>query len=121
MLAKYAPTHVIHLAARVGGIGYNQVAPAPLYFDNLMMGTHVIEAARTSGVEKLCCLEQSAVIPSSHQCPLLKHRYGMVIQKKQMRPTESLKSAPHPRSSKRTAVRTKVRILNPNKPLRTRR
>lgn len=91
MLAKYAPTHVIHLAARVGGIGYNQVAPAPLYFDNLMMGTHVIEAARTSGVEKLCCLEQSAVIPSSHQCPLLKHRYGMVIQKKQMRPTESLK------------------------------
>ncbi len=56
MLAKYAPTHVIHLAARVGGIGYNQVAPAPLYFDNLMMGTHVIEAARTSGVEKTVLL-----------------------------------------------------------------
>jgi GDP-L-fucose synthase len=56
MLANYAPTHVIHLAARVGGIGYNQVAPAPLYFDNLMMGTHVIEAARTSGVEKTVLL-----------------------------------------------------------------
>ncbi len=56
MLATYQPSHVVHLAARVGGIGYNQVAPAPLYFDNLMMGTHVIEAARTSGVEKTVLL-----------------------------------------------------------------
>ena len=38
---------------RVGGIGYNQVAPAPLYLDNLLMGTYVIEAARgSSSVEK---------------------------------------------------------------------
>ncbi|MEO6124171.1 MAG: GDP-L-fucose synthase [Ilumatobacteraceae bacterium] len=48
MLADHHPRHVIHLAARVGGIGYNQVAPAPLYLDNLMMGTYVIEAARTA-------------------------------------------------------------------------
>ena len=48
MLADHQPSHVIHLAARVGGIGYNQVAPAPLYLDNLMMGTYVIEAARTA-------------------------------------------------------------------------
>lgn len=39
---------MIHLAARVGGIGYNQIAPAPLYLDNLLMGTYVIEAARTA-------------------------------------------------------------------------
>ncbi len=56
MLAAYEPTHVIHLAARVGGIGYNQVAPAPLYFDNLMMGTHIIEAARAAGIEKTVLL-----------------------------------------------------------------
>jgi len=48
MLADHQPQHVIHLAARVGGIGYNQVAPAPLYLDNLMMGTYVIEAARSA-------------------------------------------------------------------------
>jgi GDP-L-fucose synthase len=53
MLAHHEPNHVIHLAARVGGIGYNQVAPAPLYLDNLLMGTFVIEAARTcASVEK---------------------------------------------------------------------
>jgi len=48
LLAETQPDHVIHLAARVGGIGYNQVAPAPLYLDNLLMGTYVIEAARIS-------------------------------------------------------------------------
>jgi GDP-L-fucose synthase len=41
-----APSIVVHLAARVGGIGYNQAEPAPLYLSNLLMGTHVIEAAR---------------------------------------------------------------------------
>ena len=50
------PTHVIHLAARVGGIGYNQAEPAPLYLDNLLMGTYVIEAARAAGIEKTVLL-----------------------------------------------------------------
>src|SRR5262249_48729139 len=43
---------VIHLAARVGGIGYNRAEPAALYTDNLLMGTYVIEAARRHGVDK---------------------------------------------------------------------
>lgn len=56
MIADVRPSHVIHLAARVGGIGYNQVAPAQLYLDNLMMGTHLIEAARHANVEKTTIL-----------------------------------------------------------------
>ncbi|MFM8836284.1 MAG: GDP-L-fucose synthase family protein [Actinomycetota bacterium] len=56
LFKKHKPSHVVHLAARVGGIGYNQVAPAPLYFDNLMMGTHTIEAAREADVEKTILL-----------------------------------------------------------------
>jgi GDP-L-fucose synthase len=52
MLAMYSPTHVIHLAARVGGIGYNQAEPARLYLDNLLMGTNVIEASRAHNIEK---------------------------------------------------------------------
>jgi len=49
MLADHRPATVIHLAARVGGIGYNQAEPAPLYLANLLMGTHVIEATRQAG------------------------------------------------------------------------
>jgi len=56
LIAGAKPTHVFHLAARVGGIGYNQVAPAQLYLDNLLMGTHTIEAARAVGVEKTVIL-----------------------------------------------------------------
>lgn len=56
MVSTHQPTHVIHLAARVGGIGYNQVDPARLYLDNLMMGTHVIEATHALGVDKTVLL-----------------------------------------------------------------
>ena len=56
LFTTHRPSHVIHLAARVGGIGYNQVAPAQLYLDNLMMGTLTIEAARAAGVEKTVIL-----------------------------------------------------------------
>jgi GDP-L-fucose synthase len=56
MLAKHTPSHIIHLAARVGGIGYNLIDPARLYLDNLMMGTHIIEAARAAGTEKTVLL-----------------------------------------------------------------
>ncbi|MGA1362246.1 MAG: NAD-dependent epimerase/dehydratase family protein [Ilumatobacteraceae bacterium] len=55
-LTATRPQCIIHLAARVGGIGYNQVDPAPLYLDNLMMGTNVIEAAREAGVDKTVLL-----------------------------------------------------------------
>jgi len=48
MFGAHRPETVVHLAARVGGIGYNQAEPAPLYLANLLMGTHVIEAARTA-------------------------------------------------------------------------
>jgi len=43
---------VIHLAARVGGIGYNQAYPARLFYDNAIMGIQMIEAARLADVEK---------------------------------------------------------------------
>ncbi len=57
LLADTTPSHVVHLAARVGGIGFNQVEPASLYLNNLLMGTHMIEAARMApSVEKTVLL-----------------------------------------------------------------
>lgn len=44
---------VLHLAAKVGGIGYNRANPAPLAYENLMMGANVFEAARLLGVDQL--------------------------------------------------------------------
>jgi GDP-L-fucose synthase len=52
MFDRLAPDVVIHLAARVGGIGYNRERPADLYLDNLLMGTYVLDAARRHGTPK---------------------------------------------------------------------
>jgi GDP-L-fucose synthase len=43
---------VIHLAAKVGGIGYNQAYPADLFYDNAIMGIQLMEAARQENVGK---------------------------------------------------------------------
>lgn len=43
---------VIHLAAKVGGIGYNREHPGELFYDNIMIGVQLMEAARKAGVEK---------------------------------------------------------------------
>jgi GDP-L-fucose synthase len=43
---------VIHLAAKVGGIGFNQKYPGSLFHDNIVMGLNMIEAARLEGVAK---------------------------------------------------------------------
>ena len=52
MFAESQPDLVVHLAARVGGIGANQARPADLYVENLLMGTYVIEEARRRGTPK---------------------------------------------------------------------
>jgi GDP-L-fucose synthase len=62
---------VIHLAARVGGIGFNRRHPAPLVRDNLLMGTNVFEACRELEVERLvaacsvCAYPNDAPVPFS--------------------------------------------------------
>jgi GDP-L-fucose synthase len=44
---------VIHLAANVGGIGYNRANPAPLVHDNMIMTANIFEQSRQAGVAKL--------------------------------------------------------------------
>jgi GDP-L-fucose synthase len=43
---------VIHLAANVGGIGYNRERPGELFYDNAIMGINMIHAAKKFGVNK---------------------------------------------------------------------
>jgi GDP-L-fucose synthase len=60
---------VIHLAAHVGGIGLNQAKPAELFYDNLMMGTQLIEAAYRSGVAKFVCVGTICAYPKFTPVP----------------------------------------------------
>ncbi len=46
------PDMVIHLAAKVGGIGANRAHPGKFFYENLMMGVQVMEVGRQIGIEK---------------------------------------------------------------------
>ncbi len=52
MLADARPDVVIHLAARVGGIGANLAHPAEFFYDNLVMGVHLMHESWKAGVGK---------------------------------------------------------------------
>ncbi|MFN8644171.1 MAG: GDP-L-fucose synthase [Candidatus Binatia bacterium] len=51
--AARPPDVVIHLAARVGGIGANRARPAEFFYDNLLMGTQLLHESWRAGVGKL--------------------------------------------------------------------
>ena len=60
---------VIHLAAKVGGIGFNQRYPGELFYDNAIMGIQLIEAARQEGVEKCVILGTVCAYPKFTPVP----------------------------------------------------
>ena len=60
---------VIHLAAKVGGIGYNQEIPGEMFYDNLVMGVHLIEEARKAGVGKFVALGTVCAYPKHTPVP----------------------------------------------------
>lgn len=60
---------IIHLAANVGGIGYNREHPGSLFYDNIMMGTQMMEAARQAGVEKFVAVGTVCAYPKFTPVP----------------------------------------------------
>ena len=64
-----APDMVIHLAARVGGIGANQANPGKFFYDNLMMGTQLIEVGRQRGLNKFVALGTICAYPKFAPIP----------------------------------------------------
>ena len=64
-----AASMVIHLAANVGGIGINREHPGLFFYENLMMGTLMLEYARRAGVAKfvgigtVCSYPKFAPVP----------------------------------------------------------
>lgn len=62
-------TMVIHLAANVGGIGYNQAHPGQLFYDNLLMGVHMMEEARLAKVKKFTAIGTICAYPKHTPVP----------------------------------------------------
>jgi GDP-L-fucose synthase len=69
LFADARPELVIHLAAEVGGIGANRANPGRYWYANLMMGAHVLEQSRLSGIEKVVVVGTVCVYPKHAPVP----------------------------------------------------
>ena len=63
------PDIVIHLAARVGGIGANRANAGKFFYDNLMMGAQLMEVGRQRGVKKFVALGTICAYPKHTPVP----------------------------------------------------
>ncbi len=63
------PTLVLHLAAKVGGIGANRANPGKFFYENLMMGVQLIEVGRQVGLKKLVALGTICAYPKHTPVP----------------------------------------------------
>jgi GDP-L-fucose synthase len=69
MYADMRPDVVIHLAARVGGIGANRENPGQFFYDNAIMGIEVMEQARRNNVSKFVAVGTVCAYPKFTPVP----------------------------------------------------
>jgi len=69
MYEETKPQIVIHLAAKVGGIGFNQEKPAELFYDNLIMGTQLLHEGYLHNIEKFVALGTICAYPKFTPVP----------------------------------------------------
>lgn len=68
-LRDLKPDIIIHLAAVVGGIGANRKHPGSFFYDNAMMGIHLLEEGRKAGVGKVTILGTICAYPKFTPVP----------------------------------------------------
>ncbi len=70
MYEKYSPSLVIHCAGRVGGIGDAREHPAEFFYENTMMGVHVLHEAYAHNVQKFVGIGSVCAYPEWAEIPL---------------------------------------------------
>jgi len=63
------PDIVIHLAAKVGGIGFNQENPASLFYENIMMGVQLLHEGYLKKIDKFVALGTICAYPKFTPVP----------------------------------------------------
>ena len=77
------PDVVIHLAGKVGGIGANKAEPGTYFYDNIMMGTLVMEHARRNGVQKVVALAAGCGYPLDLAVPYTEEDFWKGLPQKE--------------------------------------
>lgn len=61
---------IVHCAAKVGGLGSNMSYKADYFYQNIMMNTNIIEAARANDIKKMVCFLSTCIFPDKVDYPL---------------------------------------------------
>ena len=69
LVTDLRPDVIIHLAARVGGIGANRDNPGLYFYENLMMGVQLIEECRRQRVPKIVTIGTICAYPKMTPVP----------------------------------------------------
>ncbi len=69
LLKDTKPDMIIHLAARVGGIGANRAHPAEFFYDNLMMGVQLMHESWRAGINKFVAIGTVCAYPKFTPVP----------------------------------------------------
>jgi GDP-L-fucose synthase len=67
---KYKPTHVIHLAALVGGLFRNMKQKVEFYRENMLINDNVMECCREFGIQKLVSCLSTCIFPDKTSYPI---------------------------------------------------
>lgn len=70
LFLKHQPTHVLHLAAKVGGVMNNYKHNADFFLQNIVINTNVLDCARIFGVQKVISLLSCCIYPDGAELPL---------------------------------------------------
>lgn len=70
LFTEVKPTHVVHLAAAVGGIGGNLIHSGEYFRSNILMNLNVLELSRIFEVEKVVSFMSTCVFPNESKYPL---------------------------------------------------
>lgn len=99
---KYKPNHVIHLAAKVGGLFANMKYKVEFLRDNLAINDNVLHCAMEAGVERVVSCLSTCIFPdkTTHRCWCRKWPRGCRWWPRHHRPPRrSLSPWPAPYSS----------------------
>lgn len=67
---KYKPTHVIHLAAKVGGLFANLSQKVEFFRENILINDNIMECCRIYKVQKLVSMLSTCIFPDKTTYPI---------------------------------------------------
>jgi len=67
---KFKPTHVIHLAAKVGGLFANMAQKVEFYRENVIINDNIMELCRITNVKKLVSFLSTCIFPDKTSYPI---------------------------------------------------